>query len=140
VTAEAAARPRPEPSELTAEFWAAARRHELVRPRCHSCGTSFFTPQIACPACLSEDWSYTPSSGRGTVYSATVVHRAPFPGLQTPYQVGIVDLEEGWSMLTNIVDSDAAPVAIGTPVEVAFVDVDAELTLPAFRPVAQVDR
>jgi uncharacterized OB-fold protein len=130
--------PRPEPSELTAPFWAAARDHVLVRPRCAACGTSFFTPQIACPACLSEDWSYEPSSGRGLVYSATVVHRAPFPGLETPYQVAIVDLEEGWSMLTNIIGSDVAPAPIGTPVEVAWVDVDAELTLPAFRPRAEV--
>jgi uncharacterized OB-fold protein len=122
-------------SELTAPFWAAAREHVLVRPRCRDCGTSFFTPQIACPACLSEDWAYEPSSGRGTVYSATVVHRAPFPGLATPYQVAIVDLEEDWSMLTNIVHAETTPTPIGTPVEVAWVDVDAELTLPAFRPV-----
>lgn len=135
-----AGRPRPEPSELTAAFWAAARRHELVRPSCRACATSFFTPQIACPSCLSEDWGYEPSSGRGTVYSATVVHRAPFPSLQTPYQVAIVDLDEGWSMLTNIVDADVAPTPIGTAVEVAFLDVDEGLTLPAFRPLAQVSR
>ena len=96
MTTAVAARPRPRPTELTAEFWRAARRHELVRPRCDACGTSFFTPQIACPACLSERWRYERSSGRGTVYSATVVHRAPLPGLETPYQVAIVDLEEGW--------------------------------------------
>lgn len=136
MTAAAPTRPRPEPSWLTEEFWAAARRHELVRPRCRACGTSFFTPQVACPSCLSEDWAYAPSSGRGTVYSATVVHRAPFPGLDTPYQVAIVDLEEGWSMLANIVDAPTAPTPIGTPVEVCWIDVDAELTLPAFRPVA----
>jgi uncharacterized OB-fold protein len=128
-------RPRPEPSELTEEFWARARDHVLVRPRCNGCGTSFFTPQIACPSCLSEDWEYVPSSGRGTVYSATVVHRAPFPGLATPYQVAVVDLEEDWSMLTNIVEAPVSPTPIGTQVEVAWIDVDAELTLPAFRPV-----
>ena len=133
-------RPRPDPSELTAEFWAAARRHELVRPRCHACGASFFTPQVACPACLSPSWSYARSSGRGTVYSATVVHRAPLAGLETPYQVAIVDLEEGWSMLTNIVDADTVPTAIGTPVEVAFLDVDSDLTLPAFRPAGGATR
>jgi uncharacterized OB-fold protein len=133
-------RPRPEPSVLTAPFWAAARDHVLVRPRCAACGRSFFTPQIACPACLSEQWSYEPSSGRGVVYSATVVHRAPFPGLDTPYQVAIVELEEGWSMLTNIIESDVAPTPIGTPVEVTWIDVDDELTLPAFRPRAEAAR
>ena len=136
----AAGRPRPEPSALTAEFWAAARRHELVRPVCRDCGQSFFTPQIACPACLSENWRYEPSTGRGTIYSATVVHRAPFPGLEAPYHVSIVDLEEGWSMLANVVGSGVLPTPIGTAVEVDFVDVDAELTLPAFRPVAEATR
>jgi hypothetical protein len=131
--APAAARPRPVPSELTAGFWEAARRHVLVRPVCGACGKSFFTPQIACPRCLSEDWSYEPSSGRGVVYSATVVHRAPFPGLEVPYQVAVVDLEEEWYMLTNIVESGHGPTPIGTPVQVAWLPVDADLVLPVFR-------
>lgn len=128
-------RPRPQPSALTAPFWAAARDHVLVRPLCRACGTSFFTPQIACPACLSEEWSYEPSSGRGTVYSATVVHRAPLAGFDPPYQVGIVDLEEGWSMLGNLLDGPRRPTPIGTEVEVAWIEVDADLTLPVFGPV-----
>lgn len=140
MSAEALERPRPEPSELTAPFWAAALDHVLVRPRCHRCGASFFTPQIACPVCLSEEWAYTPSSGRGTVYSSTVVHRAPFPGIPAPYQVAIVDLEEDWSMLTNIVDAPVAPTPIGTAVEVAWVEVDDALVLPAFRPAPEAAR
>jgi uncharacterized protein len=135
VSEAVAERPRPEPSELTARFWEAAREHVLVRPVCSVCGKSFFTPQIACPACLSMEWTYERSSGRGTVYSATVVHRAPFPGLTTPYEVAIVDLDEGWSMLSNVIDSPEAPTPIGTEVEVVWIDVDAGLTLPAFRPV-----
>lgn len=122
-------RARPVPSELTAEFWSAAASHQLVRPVCHDCGHSFFTPQVACPRCLSMQWSYQPSSGRGTIYSVTTVHRAPLPGFETPYQVAIVDLEEGWSMLANIEDE---PAAIGDPVEVRFTDLG-EITLPAFR-------
>jgi len=129
----------PEPSALTEGFWAAARRRVLVRPVCEECGTSFFTPQIACPRCLSERWSYEPSSGRGVVYSATVVHRAPDPALPTPYQLAIVDLEEGWSMLTNIVDADADPMAIGTPVRVRWVDLG-QIVLPAFAPTTDAPR
>jgi uncharacterized protein len=124
-------RPRPVVTELTAGFWAAARRHELVRPVCDACGRSFFTPQIACPNCLSEDWTYQRSSGRGVVYSATTVHRAPFAGFATPYAVAMIDLEEGWTMLANVVGADGTP-AIGAPVEVVWTTVDDELTLPAF--------
>lgn len=141
MTAEApVTRPLPVPSELTREFWAATRRHELVRPVCDACGRSFFTPQLACPHCLSESWTYRLSSGRGVVYSATVVHRAPFPGLEAPYQLAIVDVDEGWQLLTNIVDAGEAPTPIGTPVEVTFVPVDDEITLPMFRAVDQEER
>lgn len=119
---------------LTAPFWAAAEQRVLVRPVCADCGRSFFSPQIACPACLSENWSYVPSSGRGTVYSATVVHKAPSPDFEVPYRLAVVELEEGWSMLANLIGT-AAPTASGVPVEVTWVE-RAGRTLPAFREVA----
>lgn len=129
-----ALRPRPDPSPLTEPFWAAARERRLVRPYCPACDHSFFTPQIACPRCLSTDWEYRESSGRGVVYSATVVHRAPYPGFTSPYHVAIVDLEEGWQMLTNIVDvAGADSVAIGAPVTVDWLPLDERIVLPVFR-------
>ncbi len=132
-----ALRPRPEPSPLTEPFWAAARERRLVRPYCPACDQSFFTPQIACPRCLSTEWEYRESSGRGVVYSATVVHRAPYPGFASPYHVAIVDLEEGWQMLTNIVDvgdsDSAASVPIGAPVTVDWLPLDERIVLPVFR-------
>lgn len=120
---------------LTGEFWAAVNRHELVRPVCRDCGRNFFTPQIACPACLSENWSYQPSSGRGRVYSATVVHKASTPGVAVPFRLGIVDLDEGWSMLAHLVDgpNEGTP-AFDAPVEVTWVERGGR-TLPAFREV-----
>jgi uncharacterized OB-fold protein len=130
-----ALRPRPDPSPLTEPFWAAAREHRLVRPYCANCDRSFFTPQIACPRCLSTEWEYRESSGRGTVYSATVVHRAPYPGFTSPYHVAIVDLEEGWQMLSNIVgvDDAAGSVPIGTPLSVDWLPLDEQIVLPVFR-------
>lgn len=135
-----ALRPRPDPSPLTEPFWAAARERRLVRPYCGACDQSFFTPQLACPRCLSTEWEYRESSGRGTVYSATVVHRAPYPGFTSPYHVAIVDLDEGWSMLSNLVGpavtecpDPAEPVPIGTPVVVDWLPLDERIVLPVFR-------
>jgi uncharacterized OB-fold protein len=120
-------------SDLTAPFWAAATGGVLVRPVCRSCGRNFFTPQVACPSCLSEDWDYTPSSGRGTVYSATVVHKAPSAGFEVPYSLAVVDLEEGWSMLANLLPTeDGGVAAIGDPVELVWIERDGR-RLPAFR-------
>jgi len=129
-------RPLPTPSELTRPFWDAAREHRLVRQVCRDCRTSFFSPQIACPACLSEAYDWVPSSGRGEIYSCTVVHRAPSPGFDVPYVFAIVDLEDGWSMLANVVGCEVAEATIGLPVRVTFLDFD-EITLPAFEPTGR---
>jgi uncharacterized protein len=122
-------------SSLTAGFWAAAREGTLVRPVCSACGTNFFSPQIACPRCLSLRWTYEPSSGRGTVYSATVVHRAPYPGVTAPYQLAIIDLDEGWSMLATVDGDPLAPVAIGTQVRVGWRQGADGRIVPVFTPV-----
>src|SRR4051794_32422620 len=89
---------------FTRPFWDAAEQHRLVYPYCGRCSRSFFTPQLVCPGCQRSDWEWRTSSGQGTVYSHTTVHRAPVEGFETPYVLAIVDLVEGWSMLTTIVD------------------------------------
>ena len=125
----------PEPSLLTAEFWSAARREVLVRPVCGACGRSFFVPQAVCTYCLSAEWAYEPSGGRGVVYSATVAHRSPVPAIAAPFHLAIVDLEsEGWSMLTNLEVDQPTPVTIGTPVQVAFRHINDHFVLPVFVP------
>lgn len=126
----------PEAEALTAAFWAAARRHELVRPVCGDCGLSFFTPRIACPHCLSENWSYRASSGRGQVYSATVVHKPPAPEFEVPFRLGIVDFgDEGWRMLATFVGGpDGRLPAVDAPVEVTWIE-RAGRVLPAFTEV-----
>lgn len=128
-------RPLPQPSSLTRAFWEQARQRTLVRPVCHRCGLSHFTPQVACPHCLSTDWSYAPSSGRGVVYSWTIVHRPPGPGFDPPYIIAIVDLDEGWSMLTNLVMPDGHEPRIGQPVAVGF-QPEGDLLLPIFEPIS----
>ena len=114
-------------SSLTGPFWDAAARGVLVRPVCDACEASFFTPQWCCPRCLSEEWTYRESLGTGTVYSATTVYRGPDPAFPTPYVLAVVDLDEGWSMLTRLLrdgpsseSSSSALDLIGTRVRVEF--------------------
>lgn len=123
---------------LTDEFWASCRNGKLVRPVCDDCGTNFFTPQWCCPSCHSESWTYVPSNGRGTVYSFTVVHRAPTEDFATPYVLAIVQMDEGWHLMTRLVTYGAVPAdvdtLIGSGVEVAFSadPRDASRLLPTF--------
>ena len=104
----------------------------LVRPHCPHCDRSFFPPEVCCPGCLAEDWSWAESSGLGSVYSYTVCHRAPEPGFDPPYVLAIVDLAEGWSMLSNVVGCEPGAVRVGLPVAVAWQPLDAQIVLPVF--------
>jgi uncharacterized OB-fold protein len=124
-------------SELTRPFWEAAAAHRLVRPVCDRCGASFFVPQQVCPHCHSEAWTYRASSGRGVVSSCTVVHRGPTRDFTVPYVVAIVDLDEGWFMMSNIVHCDAGSVVIGQRVVVDFQRRADGVVLPVFRILAE---
>ena len=124
---------------LTGEFWAGVDRGELLRPVCGRCARSFFTPQVVCPSCGSEQWAYERSTGLGAVYSFSVVHRPPEPAFEAPYVLAIVDVAEDWSLLTWIVDCPPDEVRIGMEVQVRFVAGPDGAALPAFAPCA-IDR
>ena len=126
--------PAPVPTELSRPFWDAAREGRLVLQKCANCGAFRWTPQILCTVCLSEDSHWTEVSGRGSLYSYTVVHRPPLPAFKAPYVVAVVRLEEGPLMLTNIVGADPADLAMEMPVEVVFQPINDEITAYRFRP------
>lgn len=114
--------PAPVANADSAPYWAGAREGKLLLQRCGDCGTLRFFPRYLCTACGSDRTEWAEASGRGTVHSFTIVHRAAFPEFQarTPYVVALIDLEEGPRMMTNIVGEDALEVAIGDAVVVAF--------------------
>ncbi len=124
-------------SELTRPFWEAAAGNRLVRPVCDGCGASFFVPQHACPHCQSEAWTYLESSGRGVISSFTVVHRAPTREFEPPYVVAVVDLDEGWFMMSNVIGCPAETVAVGQRVAVDFVRRADGVAVPVFRRVEE---
>jgi uncharacterized OB-fold protein len=68
------------------------------------------------------------------VYSWTVVHRAATPVFETPYAPAIIDMAEGYQILTNIIDTGIAQLRVGLPVTVDFRAVGDDLWLPYFRP------
>jgi uncharacterized OB-fold protein len=125
-----------ESSELTVDFWKAAAEHRLVVPRCNTTGKCFFPPERCIPGTDSTDWDYAESGGHGTVYSYSVVHRPVSPDFEAPYVLAVVDLDEGATMLTNIVDCPPDEVHIDMPVQVTFIDVEGG-ALPVFRPVGE---
>lgn len=120
--------------ELTGPYWASIDRRQLTRPVCAKCGRSHFAPQLLCPWCQSGDWSYEPSSGRGSVYSYSTIHRAPDPHFTTPYVVVDIEMNEGWRLFSWLTNCEPSDVSIGMNVAVMFAaGVDGEL-LPVFEP------
>ena len=133
-------KPLPEPTELSQPFWDGTKLGRLLIQRCGDCGHYWWTPQLACPICLTENWAWTDVSGRGAVYSFTIVHRAPDPVAfadDVPYVVAVVQLDEGPHMLTNVIGCPTEQVYVEMPVEVSFEKATEEITLYKFRPVGK---
>lgn len=126
-------RPLPQPSELSAPHWEAARHGRLLVQQCGACAAYTFPPRHACTACFSTQLEWRESSGRGRVYSYTIIHRAPHPAFEPPYCAAIIALEEGWHMTSNLIGCALDAVEIGMPVAVDFQEFDG-CALPMFRP------
>ena len=127
--------PLPSPTALSQPHWDGCREGRLMVQRCRDCTTYVFIPQPRCTACHADALEWVESSGRGTVYSYTVVHRAPRPQFETPYVVAIIELEEGWHMLSNVIGCAVDAVDVGMPVTARFTGMSEEITLPYFVPV-----
>ncbi len=131
------AKPLPDVADPNmAPYWEAAKRHELRMQRCGSCDYVRFPPARHCPECLEENDDWVALSGRGTVWSFGVYHHLFNRAFadDIPYNVALVQLEEGPRLVTNIVGVANEAIEMGMPVEVAFDDVTDEVTLVKFRP------
>jgi uncharacterized OB-fold protein len=130
-------KPIPTPTSTSREFWQRCHSaQELTIQRCENCGHAIFYPRHACTRCASRSLVLQPTSGRGTVYSYTVVSQAPSEAFAAdlPYVVALVDLEEGPRLMTNIVDADPSDVAIGMPVRLTFEQRGPDFHVPQFTP------
>ncbi len=127
---------RPTINEVNRPFWDGCRHGELVLQRCSHCGRLRYPAAIVCPNCLAPEAQWQPVSGRGKVFSFVVFQRAYHPAWErkVPYNVALIELDEGPIMLSNVVGVDNATLAVGLPVAVAFEAVDESLAIPVFKP------
>jgi len=132
-----AAIPLPVPNQDNEGFWDGCRRHELRLQRCRQCRMLRHPPRPMCPRCNGTDYEWAEVSGRGVLYSFTVVHGPTLPAFQAqiPYNVAVVQLEEGPFLVTNMVGCTADRIRIGMRVVVEFEDLSSTVSLPKFRPV-----
>jgi uncharacterized OB-fold protein len=121
--------PAPPVSPETEPFWAAAAAGRLLIKRCRTCSQPHYYPRSICPFCGSDRTEWQDASGRATVYSYSVMRRTP-----VPYAVAYVTLEEGVTVLTNIVDCDLDAIRIGQAVRVVFRATEGGPPVPMFAP------
>ncbi|TMC46534.1 MAG: hypothetical protein E6J20_20945 [Chloroflexi bacterium] len=114
--------PYPERDRDTTPFWEAMDRHELVFQRCTGCGAVRYRVSPMCPSCHSFEHEWIRSSGRGTVYSYTVVRRQTHPAFPTPYTVALVEMEEGPRIAVRVRDHDGGEIRLGAPVQLEWED------------------
>jgi hypothetical protein len=132
---------RPSVDWETRAYWEGAGRGELVLQRCRDCHVVQHRPRGLCVSCLSDEVESFVASGRGEVYTYSIVRQNQASAFRNalPYVVAYVQLEEGPQLLTNVVGCDPESVSIGMPVRVDFVVPEtpageAPLGVPRFRP------
>lgn len=130
------AKPLPVRTEENAPFWDSAKRHALEMQRCGDCGRFRYPVAEYCPRCLSPATEWTPVSGKGSVYSFIIVHQRYDPSFadDLPYNVAIVELDEGPRLVSNIIGIPNGDIRVGMPLTISYEDVTEEFTLPKFKP------
>ncbi len=108
-------------------YWEAANAGKLVMRSCTACGKLHYYPRGICPHCFSDKLDWKETKGTGTIYTYSVMRAA-----KPSYVIAYVTLDEGLSMMTNIVDCDPEKVKIGQKVKVVFKPTENGGKLPCF--------
>jgi len=119
-------------SPETAHFWRSLAEGRFLVRHCTACGEAHWYPRAICPFCSSSDTQWREGSGRGTIYSYSIMRRA-----KTPYAIAFVTLNEGPTLVTNIVDCDFDAIQIGQKVELAIRRREDGLPLHMFKPATR---
>ena len=110
-------------------YWTAADEGRLLVKRCTACGEFHHYPRDICPHCLSADTEWLQAAGTGTVYSFSTMGQG-----EAAYTMAFVTLDEGVTMMTNLVDCDPAAIATGQKVRVVFKPSEGGHAVPMFTP------
>ncbi len=125
-------RPVPEPTELTRGFWDAFQEGRLVAQYCPDCQRFQHYPKPVCGDCWRSELEWRELSGTGKIYSFSIVHRGPSKEFsQTPYAIGLVDLDEGVRMMAGLIAVDLSQLQIGDRVRVTS-EQRGDMRIPAF--------
>jgi len=120
----------------TKPFWDGLKERKFLLRHCNACGRDHYYPRPFCPTCWSDDLSWKEASGRGTLYTYSIVHVNDLPPFneRVPYVAAIVELDEGPRVMTNVEGVEFEALRIGMPLAVDFRPISDDVTIPVFRP------
>lgn len=126
------AEPRSTPE--TEPFWEGTAAGELRLQRCATCDAHYFPARPFCPTCLGDDVVWETVSGKGTLHTYVINHRAA-PGFAPPYAIAVIQLDEGPRMMGNITGVDQTPEALvlDMPLQITF-EQRGEMAVPVWEP------
>jgi uncharacterized OB-fold protein len=129
-------KPFPEQTVDSESYWKAATEGRFELTRCTACGNAFHYARPFCPGCGSWDVESFDASGRGEIYSFTVIYRGPNEAFRddVPYAIALVDTDEGARLFVGLKTGDPDGLAIGQKVEVSF-EPRGDMSIPYFTPV-----
>ncbi len=134
--AEAPSRPAVTPDERSQPLFDACARGELLIRRCTACEAWSAPADPFCSVCGGGALDWAKASGRAVVHTFGVVHHISHPGFrgEAPYNVAVVELEEGPRINTHIIGCANDEIRVGMPVQADFVRTESGVTVPKFRP------
>lgn len=128
-------KPLPRFTSTNRPYWDSLNRGKFSMQCCEACGHMQFPPQPSCANCLSFDhMGWKEVSGRGRIWSGIVMHKTYIRsfGPDTPYNVVMVQLEEGPLLMSTLIDGNDR-IECDAPVEVVLDRVTEDLVLPKFK-------
>ena len=128
-------RPKPASNSSTDWFWDACNIKELRIQSCNECTNLQHPPAVRCLSCGSVSLDSVIATGKGTLHSWAIAHYPQVPAFDYPLIVGLVELEEGVRLVSNVSNVEPEELEIGMPLEVDWLNVDNEFTLHQFKPV-----
>jgi len=134
-------KPLPEPTPVSAPFWAALREHRILIQYSPSLGEYVFYPRLLAPGTLADDLEWREISGLGTLYTYTVAQRPTAPpwAEAVPQLLAVVQWDEGPRFSTELVDVAPEDIRVGMRLAPIFCDLPTDipgedLTLLRYRP------
>jgi uncharacterized OB-fold protein len=125
----------PSPQPGTKPFWEGCRQGQLLLQKCDQCGAQQFYPRMICTSCSARSLQWVESSGSGTVVSWTIVRHPVSEAYadDVPYVIALIKLQEGPTMMSQIIDCEPESVHCGMQVSVCFQDWTDDVSMPMFR-------